>query len=175
LTVREIFSAWRIAKHTPRYRADDLSGDCAMEAGGRWSSKGIPVVYGCCTPALAALETFAHLGGNFEIRNLFLVRIDMPAAAWSGREIVEMGDLEPDWASTPFGSATVELGDRWLARCEAPILLVPSALVPEEYNLLINPAHEGSRTITATVMRQYSHGWLSRAQLGIEEQARNMR
>jgi hypothetical protein len=47
-------------------------------------------------------------------------------------------------------------------------------MVPEEYNVLINPAHAGSRTIAATVMRRYSHGWFSRTQPSIEE-ARNMR
>jgi RES domain-containing protein len=47
------------------------------------------------------------------------------------------------------------LGDSWLDEGAAPVLQVPSVIVPEEYNLLINPVHPASKRISATVARQY--------------------
>jgi RES domain-containing protein len=80
--------------------------------------------------------------------------LDIPAAGWRAREIVEAEDLDPTWVAEPPGATTIQFGDSWLDGASAPILLVPSVIVPEEYNLLINPAHPASKRITATVSRQ---------------------
>lgn len=148
-------TAWRIAKHTAEYRADDLSGGGAKVTGGRWNSKGNALLYAASTIALATLETLAHLGDNIAARNMFLVRVDIPASVWRAREVVEAGDLHPTWLAEPPGSTTIAHGDAWLRRGERPILLVPSVLVPEEFNILVNPAHPASSRIRATVTRQY--------------------
>jgi RES domain-containing protein len=80
---RDAMPLWRIAKHTVEYSATDLSGGGARSTGGRWNSKGTPVVYAATSIALATLETLAHLGDNIAIRNAFLVRIDVPRCCWS--------------------------------------------------------------------------------------------
>jgi RES domain-containing protein len=146
---------WRIAKHTPEFHAADLSGGGAKSTGGRWNSKGKAVVYGASTIALATLETLAHMGDNIAIRNAFLVKINVPAAVWRAREIVEASDLDITWLAEPPGSTTIQFGDDWLDTASAPLLLVPSVIVPEEYNLLINPAHPATAKITAAVARQF--------------------
>jgi RES domain-containing protein len=146
---------WRIAKHTPEFRADDLSGGGAKITGGRWNSKGKAVVYAASTIALATLETLAHLGDSIAIRNAFLVKIDVPAGVWKSREIVEASDFDATWMAEPPGSTTIEFGDDWIDKATAPLILVPSVIVPEEYNLLINPAHPASARISAAVVRQY--------------------
>ncbi len=148
---------WRIAKHTTEYPATDLSGGGAKLTGGRWNSKGVAVVYAATTIALATLETLAHLGGNIAIRNAFLVQISVPAALWTRREIIEAKDLPPTWLAEPPGSTTIEFGDGWLKGLSAPLLLVPSVIVPEEYNVLINPSHPGARRIKSVVLRQYTY------------------
>src|SRR5471032_2556087 len=138
-------SLWRIAKHTAKYQATDLSGGGAKLTGGRWNSKGIELVYASTTIALATLETLAHLGDNIAIRNAFLVKINVPAALWKKPETVEAIDLPPIWLAEPAGSTTMEFGEAWLAgRSATLLLLVPSVIVPEEYNVLINPAHPES-------------------------------
>jgi RES domain-containing protein len=147
--------AWRIAKHTAEFRADDLGGGGAKVFGGRWNSKGKAVVYASSSIALATLESLAHLGDSIAIRNAFLVRIDIPAAVWRARKMVEPADLDPTWVAEPPGSTTILLGDSWLDEGAAPVLQVPSVIVPEEYNLLINPVHPASKRISATVARQY--------------------
>jgi RES domain-containing protein len=146
---------WRIAKHTAQFRADDLDGGGAKLTGGRWNSKGRAVVYASSTIALATLETLAHLGDTIAIRNIFLVRIDVPASVWKSRELVEAGDLDITWIAEPPGLTTIAFGDNWLAQARSPILLVPSVIVPEEYNVLINPAHPDSKKLTAMVTRQF--------------------
>jgi RES domain-containing protein len=146
---------WRIAKHTPAYQAADLSGGGAKLTGGRWNSKGKAVVYASSTIALSTLETLAHLGDNIAIRNAFLVRINVPAAVWRAREIVEADDLDITWVAEPPGSTTINFGDDWLDKATASVLLVPSVIVPEEYNVLINPAHPDTAKITASVARHF--------------------
>lgn len=146
---------WRIAKHTHEYSAADLSGGGAKSTGGRWNSKGKAVVYAASTIALATLDTLAHLGKNIAIRNAFLVRVNVPARIWKAREIVEAGDLDVTWVAEPAGSTTIQFGDNWLDSTTASLLLVPSVIVPEEYNVLINPAHPDIAKITAAVHRQF--------------------
>ena len=146
---------WRIAKHTVQYAASDMSGGGAKATGGRWNSKGVPVVYASTSIALATLETLTHLGDNIAIRNAFLLQIDVPASVWKLREIIQPADLDPTWVAEPLGSTTVNFGDNWLAGASAPILMVPSVIVPEEYNVLINPMHPRAKRLQAKVVRQF--------------------
>jgi len=152
---RGAHQVWRIAKHTAEYRADDLSGGGAKITGGRWNSKGNAVVYAASSIALATLETLAHLGDNIAIRNTFLVRVDIPASTWRLRETIEAQALEATWLAEPPGSTTIGFGDAWLAGAHAPLLLVPSVIVPEEYNVLVHPHHPANKKLTATVVRQF--------------------
>jgi RES domain-containing protein len=146
---------WRIAKHTLQYPATDLSGGGAKITGGRWNKKGTPVLYASASIALATLETLAHLGDNIAIRNAFLVQITIPATIWEQHHHISATDLDPTWAAEPPGLTSVNHGEALLqAKC-SPLLLVPSVIVPEEYNVLINPAHGAANQISAQVMRQF--------------------
>ena len=146
---------WRISKHTADYAATDLSGGGARACGGRWNGKGVPAVYAATTIALATLETLAHLGDNIAIRNAFLVRIDVPASVWNSRQTITAGELPPTWLAEPPGSTSIDAGNGWLANRASALLLVPSVIVPEEYNVLINPLHPLVNKLTACVVRQY--------------------
>lgn len=148
-------TVWRIAKHTPEFAADDLSGGGAKKTGGRWNSKGRAVLYASASIALATLETLAHLGDSIAVRNAFLVRIDIPFPVWERRSRLAPADLDPTWLAEPAGSATIALGDCWLSSTAAAVLEVPSVIVPEESNLLINPAHADAGLIRAAVARQF--------------------
>lgn len=123
--------------------------------GGRWNSKGTPVVYASTSIALAVLETLVHTGANIAVPNSFLVRMDVPADTWKLREKVTQAQLEPTWLAEPSGSATLELGTEWLKSTNSPLLLVPSVIVPEEYNALVNPAHPDAALIRARITRQF--------------------
>lgn len=146
---------WRISKETPDYKASDLSGGAAKTTGGRWNRKGREVVYAASTIALATLETLVHLGNNMFIRNAFLVSITVPESVWAARKTIQAASLPATWLSEPPGSASLDIGDDWLRSNAGALLLVPSIIVPEEYNVLINPNHPSAARIGSAVTRQY--------------------
>lgn len=150
-------TVWRIAKHTLDFSAADMTGGGARKTGGRWNSKGRAVAYASASIALATLETLAHLGDSIAVRNAFLVRIDIPLPVWERRNRIAPSRPDPTWLAEPAGSATVALGDQWLDSAAAAVLEVPSVIVPEESNLLINPAHADAGLIRAAVARQFIH------------------
>lgn len=146
---------WRIATDTPDWEADDLSGRGAEKSGGRWNRKGRRVVYASSTIALACLETLVHLNALGLPLNRFLVRIDVPDEVWHARRTLTPAQLRVGWSATPEGRVSLDLGDAWLTAAEAALLAVPSVIVPEESNLLINPRHPQAARIAATKLRPW--------------------
>jgi len=147
--------AWRIATDTRSYTADDLSGTGAKNSGGRWNSPGNPLVYASGSRALACLETLVHLGSGGLPLNRYLVRIDIPDEVWDRRQELDLAATPVGWDALPQGMTSLNIGDAWLARNTTAILLVPSIVVPEEPNILINPAHPDAQSITATKVRKW--------------------
>lgn len=146
-------TAWRIAVETPGYTAHDLRGIGAKTTGGRWNSKGIPVVYCASTIALATLETVHYFNRGSPPFNRYLVRIDIPDAVWAARQVLDPAPA--GWDAIPAGQTSVAAGDAWLASAASALLLVPSVLVPDEYNVLVNPVHRGGAGIAAATVRRW--------------------
>lgn len=143
---------WRIAQETRDYRADDLSGGGAAKTGGRWNSVGQFVVYTSRSVALAYLETLAHLGREAP-RNRFLVRVTVPEKVWKRARWAKEKDLPKTWRAEPAGLGSVQFGDQWLAGGQSALLCLPSVIVPEDTNVLINPNHEDAALIKAKIER----------------------
>jgi len=148
---------WRIATQGPTWRADDLSGQGAANDPGRWNSQGMPVVYTSTSIALACLETVVHITGDqgLPLRR-WLVAIDVPAEHWQQRVSLNAAQL-PGWDATSAGRRSRDWGDRWLLERGSLIALVPSVIVPEERNALINPAHPGASSLVTTVIRPWTY------------------
>lgn len=146
---------WRIAIDAPEYLADDLSGKGAEITGGRWNRKGRPVLYTSTSIALACLETVVHLQHRGLPLNRYLVQIDIPAQTWSARDSFGAAALPVGWDALPEGKVSLDLGDDWLFGAGSPLLVVPSVVVPEEYNVLINPSHALAKGITARKVRKW--------------------
>ncbi len=144
---------WRIAQETREYRADDLSGLGAAKTGGRWNSVGKAIVYASRSVALAYLETLAHLGREVP-RNRFLVRIVVPDKVWDRALWAKEKDLPKTWRAEPAGIGGVQYGDKWLIGDKSALLCLPSVIVPEDTNVLINPNHPDATLIQARVQRQ---------------------
>lgn len=152
----EAITLWRIGCDTPDYEAHDLRGKGAELSGGRWNRIGTPLVYASTTRSLACLETVVHLAKKPLPLNRFLVRISVPSAEWSAAV-----HLEPDalvgWDAEPAGKASLDWGSNW-ARGNATLLArVPSVIVPEEFNVLINPAHSAAGAVKATKVRKWTY------------------
>ena len=146
---------WRIATDTKTYESDDLSGTGAKSSGGRWNAPGDAVVYTSETQALACLETVVHLNAGGLPLNRILVAITIPAAIWAAARTETQASLPVGWDADPSGRASVQFGTAWLRANASALLRVPSIIVPDEYNVLMNPLHPDSRAITATKIRKW--------------------
>ncbi len=146
---------WRIAAEAPAYRAVDLTGSGAKITGGRWNSAGRAMLYCSTSIALAALETVVHLSQGGLPFNRYLVRIEIPDAVWLARQVITAATAPSGWDAVPAGMASIQHGDQWLAGKASAILEVPSIVVPEEQNALINPEHGDASGITAKIVRKW--------------------
>ncbi len=147
--------AWRIAVDTPDYLADDVTGEGARRCGGRWNSPGRAAVYAAQHVSLACLETMARLCQGALPMNHYLVRLEIPEAAWSLRRIATLESLPLGWECIPPGGVSRRIGDAWLGEGSAPILVVPSVLIPEEQNVLLNPGHPALQQLRAVKVRRW--------------------
>ena len=125
---------WRLA--SGRYPA--LDGEGARRWGGRWNSPGRPVVYTSATAALAVLEKLVWTDPEDVPGDLKLEELELPDDL--APEAVAADRLPPDWTA-PGCPACVALGDGWLAAGSSFALAVPSAVLPEEQNVLLDPRH----------------------------------
>ncbi|MDX8400456.1 MAG: RES family NAD+ phosphorylase [Gallionellaceae bacterium] len=146
---------WRIATDTRDYVADDLSGAGAKATGGRWNSVGMSVLYCSDSPSLACLETLVHLGTSGLPFNRFLVAIEIPDAVWNARKIESVPSLKIGWDACPAGRVSIALGDAWLSSNLSAVLVVPSAICPEDSVILINSAHIEAKLIKAQKVRKW--------------------
>lgn len=150
-------TVWRIAADTPDYAASDLAGTGAKVTGGRWNRPGTALVYCAESIALAALETFVHLNAAGLPLHRYLIRIDIPDALWRVAVVLHAATAPVGWESIPTGKVSLDAGDTWAASGASAVLVVPSVIVPEECNILINPAHADAKTITASKIRKWHY------------------
>jgi len=148
-------SLWRIATDTPLWTAQDMAGKGAAHKGARWNSAGEHVTYAATSISLAAWETRAHFGkGGMLPWNRYLVRLDVPDDLWNARATLPRPPAV-GWDAIPEGLVSRSAGSAWLRAGRTALLTVPSVIVVEEDNVLINPAHPGARRVSATQVRRF--------------------
>ena len=148
-------SVWRIATDTKEYEADDLSGAGAKITGGRWNAVGVPMLYAAESRALACLETVVHLNAGGLPLNRYLVEIVVPDDLWSAAEVETAASLKVGWDAQPAGRVSVDFGSRWAKARRSVLLFVPSVIVPEECNILINAEHPDQGRLSACKVRKW--------------------
>jgi RES domain-containing protein len=146
---------YRIAIDAPTYEADDLSGKGAEITGGRWNEKGSAVVYAAENRSLACLETLVHLAAGGLPFNRYLVEISIHDAVWAAAQRETPASLPVGWDAQPASRASISFGAAWLRDGRSAVLVVPSALVPEECCVLVNPAHPDSASLSAVKSRRW--------------------
>lgn len=146
---------YRIGTDTPDYGADDLSGKGAASTGGRWNEKGLAVVYAAESRSLACLETLVHLAAGGLPFNRYLVEITIPDPVWADALRETPTSLPVGWDAAPASRASIAVGTAWLRSLRSVILVVPSAIVPEECCVLVNPAHPEVARIGAAKSRRW--------------------
>lgn len=128
---------WRLSKI--KFTTTAFDGEGARRTGGRWNSKGTAIVYCSATLSLTALETLVHLDIADFGTSRTAIRVEISDDIKMDR--VEATQLAPDWRDTPAPSNLAAIGDQWAAHGKTLLLLVPSAVVPQENNILLNPRH----------------------------------
>ena len=146
---------YRIGTDTKSYTADDMTGTGAKISGGRWNDVGVAVVYASPTRALACLETFVHLNAGGLPLNRYLVEIEVPNDVWAAAESATAASLGVGWDAEPAGMISISFGTNWANSGRSALLQIPSIIVPEEQNVLINPVHPDAARITAQKVRKW--------------------
>ena len=147
-------SVYRIASASADWDEMDLSGAGAKATGGRWNRKGVPMVYTSSSIALAALEMIVHLGADAFSLNRYVIEIKIPDDEFAGRLVLK--PPPPDaWDSIPESYKSKDFGSAWVASASHLVLDVPSAIVPWERNLLLNPVHPASKALKATNLGKF--------------------
>jgi RES domain-containing protein len=150
------WTVWRIATDAPTYEADDMTGAGAKLMGGRWNEKGVAVVYAAGTRSLACLETIVHLNAGGLPLNRYLVEVTIPGDVWDAREEVDVTRLV-GWDARPASRTSIGFGTEWARSRRTAVLVVPSVVVPEEVNVLVNPLHPSSASLTARKVRLWTY------------------
>jgi RES domain-containing protein len=138
---------WRISRH------GFLEGRGGLIAPARWHTAGHPIVYLADSPASALLETLVHLeiGPDLIPPDYRLLKIDAPDSA--SRELVSRDTLPDGWEFK--SQITRAIGDPWLRSGRTALLRVPSALVPETDNWLLNPGTADANRLTVVWERAF--------------------
>ena len=127
---------FRLARYARRH---DLSGHGAYLYGGRWNLPGRALLYTAEQRAMALLETLVHLPVEDLPDDMYLLTLDVPDD--TSRQLITPADLPPDWQRLSLPQPTATIGHAWLQAGSSLALQVPSVVMPQERNLLLNPAH----------------------------------
>ena len=136
-------SVYRILRKA--YARKPLDGEGAYRFGGRWSSPGVRLAYTAEHLSLAIIEYFVHIDADDSPKDLVVVRAEIPDTV--PRVIIPVGGLPRNWRAIPPPPELAQIGDDFVRRRQAAILIVPSALAPAESNWLINPRHPEFRKV----------------------------
>jgi RES domain-containing protein len=131
-----VILAWRIV--SAQYQDKAFTGDGAKTYGGRWNSKGVPIIYTADSLALASIEILVNLPSAKLLDNYLKIPVHFEENLV---QELPFTDLPSDWDSRPVSQSTQAIGDNWFKEQRSAVLKVPSVVVPEEYVYLLNPVH----------------------------------
>ena len=136
---------YRIAR---KRHLDDLTGAGAKTFGGRWNHRGTAILYTSETRSLAMVEFLVHVSWMQAPSDLGIATLEI--ANEIQPENLLPADLPEDWRFYPAPPRLADLGTGWVHSKRSLLLRVPSAIVEQEHNILINPGH--SDLIRVTVL-----------------------
>ena len=130
---------WRFSRH------ESLGGRGGLLASARWHTRGREILYCAPNPATAVLEIMvqAQVREPAAFSRHRFIKLEIPDEI--SCDSVDESQLPTDWSRRV--SVTRAWGDRWLREAHAAVLTVRSVLVPETYNLIINPRHADAARI----------------------------
>ena len=132
--------------------ADDLTGEGARLNGGRWNHKLTACIYTSESQALAVLEYTVNVNIDDIPRALSISFIQIPE-----KSVLELtvAQLPGDWRASPAGTSSKDFGTQLLRKAEFAVIKVPSAVIPDEYNFLLNPAYAGNSAFSVINVKDF--------------------
>lgn len=139
--------AYRLIKS--KWKASAFDGEGAKRFGGRWNSKGQSCVYLANSLSLALLEIMVHINHYALLKHYVAYELHFDAS-----DVLSLGaqNLPKNWQEEPAPPETAMIGDQWLEDCASLLLAVPSVIIPQEKNYLLNVNHPHvDRVLTSVV------------------------
>ena len=124
---------------------DDLAGTGARLYGGRWNYEGHNMLYTSAHLSLAVLELLANQVRNLVDNTYGYIKIEVPEEA--SMEQYSLKQLPDNWREGSYTEETLQLGTNWLKNRSTLALKVPSAVLMQETNILINPSHQNFQSV----------------------------
>ena len=131
---------------------DDLSGSGAKLFGGRWNNVGIPALYTTENISLAVLELLVRIDKNNIPLHHYLLQVDIPGG--DVPVVIPKNKLKDGWKDDIH--LTQWLGSEFMQGGESLILKVPSAVVDEEHNFIINPTHPNFKKLKLVSAKKFA-------------------
>lgn len=121
--------------------ANDLTGEGARLNGGRWNHRLSPCLYTSESRSLAVLEYTVNVNIDDIPRALSMTTLDIPE-----KNILKLSiaDLPGNWSTSPAPASTKDFGTQLLKKAEYAVIKIPSAVISDEFNYLLNPMHRES-------------------------------
>jgi RES domain-containing protein len=133
---------WRISNYS------DLSGRGGVTADGRWNWRGTPIVYCADHPSTALLEVLVHFDAETFPEHYQLIAIDVPDSVSRHEPALPEG-----WRDDVIMSR--DLGTRLFRENNYALFSVPSIVMPEARNYLVNPGHPDAEAMTVLATYRY--------------------
>ena len=126
-----------------------FSGDGGLHTAGRWNHLGRKVIYCSDSISLCTLEWLSHHGLSLSGFNYTRYSISLPDNLIA---TFNVNDLPDAWNATPSTDISRDFAEEKLfASSKHLAIVVPSVIVPEEFNIIINPLHVDFAVIAKTI------------------------
>lgn len=137
---------------SPQY-IGDLSGNGAKLYGGRWNDKGVAVVYFASSRAMAIMELLVHLRPDDLDREYMIAVFEVP-----DDKIYRLTTdfLPTDWQTEERKTSLRKHTVRFIKESQYLLMQVPSVLVEEEYNYILNPLHADAHKVKLVSQRLFT-------------------
>jgi RES domain-containing protein len=132
----------------------DLTGAGGEMYGGRWNRKVTAVIYTSENRSLATVEYLVHVPLSLVPTDLSIACLEIPDPIIP-KEIL-LSELPRNWRNYPAPQQLAELGPKWVLGNSSLLLRVASAVVENEYNVLINPIHPDMSTVSISNVERYA-------------------
>lgn len=129
--------------HRRNRAADDYHGSLIQP--NRWNPAGVPMLYCSAALSLACLEVLVHMSAE----------LMPPDYAYSSAELPDSAEAADFHGELSDADATRRYGHAWARSRRSLAILVPSVVIPEERNALLNPLHPDFSDIAWTAPRPF--------------------